>query len=238
MSEFNERTQRRRHISGLVLELSMIAVGVFLGAMAEQWREARHQQALARASLENFRREIAANRKSVLDARGYHLMLAKNVNDLANQDATPSFQDFFRKTRYDGLQPVTFDRTAWDLAIATQSLTDLDPKLAYAISRVYTFQNSFQQYEDGFLRGFLSPASFMDLRNARGVVVTMAAYLSDVKGEEASLVKAYDKLLPMIDSALGGPPPGDSTTKAHAAAARSPTLTQAGAGRADSTTKR
>ncbi|HVX39444.1 MAG TPA: hypothetical protein VHB25_07710 [Gemmatimonadaceae bacterium] len=231
MSDIRERTHRRRHISGLLLELTMIFVGVFLGAMAEQWREARQHHELALASLRNFRQEVAANRDKLLGVRDYHITLAANVNDIANQPTNPTFKEFFRKTRYQGMEPVIFDHTAWDLAIATQSLTDIDPALAYAISRVYTFQNYFQRYEDGFMQNILSPASFSDLGNARGVVITMSAYLDDVTGEEASLRTAYDKLLPKLDSALGGPPPETRTKRPPRAAAHPPGPVQSGATR-------
>lgn len=216
MSEPNARKHRRRHISGLVLELLMIVIGVFLGAMAEQWREAQHEHALAMASLRNFRREIADNRDRVLQVHDYHVALGKRVDSVVNGGSTPSFREFVSKTGYRGVEPVDFDHTAWDLAIATQALTDFDPQLAYAISRVYTYQTSFQRYEDGFVQNALSPTTFANMNDALGLGITMDAYLIDVRNEESSLVKAYDGLLPKLDSALGGPPPSDSTATARA----------------------
>jgi len=49
------------------------------------------------------------------------------------------------------MRPVIFEHTAWDLALATQALSYLDPDLAFDISKVYTQQNAFQKLEDSFL---------------------------------------------------------------------------------------
>lgn len=59
-----------KSIPGLLLELSMIVLGVFLGLMAEQWREGTHQGELAQASLRNFRTEIKTNQTQINAVRG------------------------------------------------------------------------------------------------------------------------------------------------------------------------
>jgi hypothetical protein len=48
-----------------------------------------------------------------------------------------------------GLRWVTFEHTAWDLALATQSLAHLDGVVAYALSRVYSQQQSYADLTRG-----------------------------------------------------------------------------------------
>jgi hypothetical protein len=56
---------------------------------------------------------------------------------------------------------VIFEHTAWDLALATQALSYLDPNLAFDISKVYTKQNAFEKLEESFLvRGLYPLQSF------------------------------------------------------------------------------
>jgi hypothetical protein len=57
------------------------------------------------------------------------------------QNETPA-QDAIRVR---GIQPASFERTAWTLALVTQSLTYVDPSLAFALSRIYTTQQSYAE---------------------------------------------------------------------------------------------
>src|SRR5207248_1245879 len=50
-----------------------------------------------------------------------------------------------------GIQPASFEGTAWDLALITQSLTFVDPSLAFALSRIYTTQQAYAELSRGIL---------------------------------------------------------------------------------------
>src|SRR6478672_6756713 len=110
---------RNKSILKIVLEAGLIALGVFLGLAGEQWREnARHRE-LADTSLRRFRAELLENRKAVADVQDYHVRMQKRLHTFFDTDprtrkiANASLQ---------GIRPVWFDHTAWDLAVATQSL--------------------------------------------------------------------------------------------------------------------
>lgn len=92
-----------------------------------------------------------------------------------------------------------FERSAWDLALATQSLSYFDPKLAYAISRVYTRQQALQTLENSFLQSVLGPSTFAS-EDAAGLARSMEAYLIDVNIQEPDLLKLYTELLPQVDA--------------------------------------
>jgi hypothetical protein len=103
-----------------------------------------------------------------------------------------------------GLEPVTFERSAWDLALANQSLSYLAPKLAYAISRVYTRQQALQTLENSFLQSVLGPSIFAS-QDATGLARSMEAYLIDVNIQETDLLKLYAGLLPQVDAVASAP---------------------------------
>jgi hypothetical protein len=213
MSDMQERATHRRSIPSLLLEVLMIVIGVFLGASAEQLRETRHHHELATASLRNFRREVATNRARVAEKRDYHIALGKGVTTFINAPGKPTLQRLMQTSHFTGgFRPIDFDHTAWDLALATQSLPDIEPRLAYTISRVYTTQESFQIYQREFLSNALAPTAFANIDNVIGLGIAMAAYFGDVNVQEPQLLQLYDLLLPKLDSALGGPPPAARAT--------------------------
>jgi hypothetical protein len=63
MSEVHHPLSHPKSLGGLILELFMISVAVFLGLFADQWRENRHLEESAKDALSNFRAEIVTNRK-------------------------------------------------------------------------------------------------------------------------------------------------------------------------------
>jgi hypothetical protein len=176
MADEEQPAKHRRSLGGLVVELAMIVVGVFLGASAEQWRETRHHHDLATASLRNLRSEVADNRATVAHVRAYHLALGGDAWKFVQGTGPRTLQAFFRSTHWHGVAPVEFKQ-----------------------------QNSFMQ-------GAFTPATFAAYRDATGLAGALASYFEDVNIQEPRLLELYDGLLPQIDSALGGAPPGAPKT--------------------------
>jgi hypothetical protein len=180
----------------VAMEVALIAVGVFLGLMGEQWREHRQHAELARSSLQRFRAEIDANRKAVLAVSDYHVATKKKIDTFfASDPRTRKRSD----VGISGLRPAFFEHTAWDLAVATQALTYVDSDLAFALSRAYSAQQNYSGLTGGILQAmYLRPPAEDFEPFLRAVTV----YYGDVVNIEPSLVKMYDDLLPRIDHAL------------------------------------
>lgn len=53
--------QRTRSVVSMVLQVVLIALGVFLGLAGEEWRESRENQRLGEDALRRFRAELVAN---------------------------------------------------------------------------------------------------------------------------------------------------------------------------------
>ena len=187
----------------------MIGVGVFLGLQVDQWRENRAHHEAARAALENFRSEITRNREAVASRVAYHRGLRDSlvaVQRAAGSGGMPTrLGTLFDRIKFQGSQSITFRHTAWDLSLATQSLSYLDPQLAFALASVYDDQSAFQRYQDTFLSNMLTPVSFNDV-NTVPIARTMSVFMSDAAATEAELTKEYDKVLPRVDSALAKTP--------------------------------
>ena len=131
------------------LEVLLISVGVFLALMGEQWRESSHERELAQDSLRRFRAEIVRNREAVAGVKDYHANLLKALR--AYLQADPKTRQT-GSVQISGLRPVFFDQTAWDLAIATQSLAHIDPQVAYGLSRIYGLQRTYLNMTQGIMQ--------------------------------------------------------------------------------------
>ena len=189
-------THRSRWLLKITLEVVLISVGVFLALMGEQWRESSHTRELAEASLRGFRAEILANQKAVAAVKDYHVGLLESLRKhLAADPKTRNRDD----VQIRGLQPVFFEHTAWDLALATQSLANIDSQVAFALSRTYGLQRTYAEQTRGIMQAiYLRPLT----ENFDG----LAAYYGDIVLWEPELLRMYAALLPQIDRALGASP--------------------------------
>jgi hypothetical protein len=180
----------------LVLEIALIAVGVFLGLAGDAWREHEQHRDAARASLRRFRTEILANRRAVSAVRDYHVATLASVRAyLAKDHQTRNVAD----VKISGLRWVTFEHTAWDLALATQSLSYLDGDMAYDLSRAYNAQQAYTDLTRGMTQAmYLLPPR----ENFDGFAEAVDEYLGDLTYTEPKLMAMYDELLPRIDRAL------------------------------------
>jgi hypothetical protein len=191
---------RSRSFVKIGLEVLLISAGVFLGLMGEQWREHAHHRELAESSLRRFRMELQGNRNAVAAVKDKHVAKLQSLRayltlDAAARQKVVNFDD--------ATDPAFLEYSAWDLALATQSLAYIDSDLAFAISHVY----AAQQQLDGSTRGVTqamyatgNPEAF--LRNG------LATYFGDCILMEPRLLKTYDEVLPQIDRALGESPAG------------------------------
>jgi hypothetical protein len=196
-----------RPLLRVFLEVALIAAGVFLGLLADQWREREQHRDAARASLRRFRTEIAANREAVAAVRGYHVTTLASVRSYLGQDnKTRNVAD----VKHAGLQWVTFEHTAWDLAIATQSLSYLDGDVAYSLSRIYGVQQAYTELTRGMTQAmYLLPRQ----DNFDAFAEAAEAFFGDVTYMEPRLLAMYDEVLPRLDRALGAPAAGVSAAR-------------------------
>jgi len=190
-------SSRHRGIGKLLLEVLLISTGVFLGLAGEQWRESARHHELARDTLRRFRTEILTNRTAVAAVKDYHADMRRKIETFLRADAEA------RKTlevNMRGVQPVRFERTAWDLAIATSSLTYIDQDLAFELSRVYGVQDDQSTLSRAVLQTmYLHPPS----ADLDGFFHAVALYYDDVVLSEPKIIEMYDALLPKLDRALG-----------------------------------
>src|SRR5437867_11946503 len=193
----------QRSFFNLLIEVVLVAVGVFLALWANNWHEDREHRAQARAALRNFASEMEANRQATQRNRTYHETLVRELEQFLRSKEPPSEERLYKEVHFEGVRPVIFEHTAWDLALATQALSYLKPELAFDISKVYTQQNAFQTLENSFLASAFSRTSLSG-DNIKGLATAMRYYLIDVNLQEPMIITRYDKVIPDVKGALDG----------------------------------
>ena len=188
---------RGKSLMMIGLEVLLISGGVFLGLMAEQWRERTEQRELANEALRRFRTEIQTNRSAVAANADYHARLRNEVQQYLKTKGTANVN------MSQGLGPVFFEQAAWDLAIATQALAYMDADLSFAISRVYTIQQSYAGHQATVAPTIIFGRS--PTQDPEAFWRPVLWYLGDIGFFDPTILKAYDEILPRIDRALGEP---------------------------------
>jgi hypothetical protein len=167
--------------------------------VADQWRVHKEHRQEAEATLRYIREEVMVNRDAVNKERPYHEKLSQEIGRFLESDGPKTRQAFDATEHFTGVHPVTFERTAWDLALANQSLSYLKPSLAYAISRVYSRQQAFQTLENSFLQSTFAATTFAT-QDATDLANAILFYLGDVNSQEPALLQIYEQLLRQLDS--------------------------------------
>ena len=103
-----------------------------------------------------------------------------------------------------GLQPVFFQRSAWELALATQSLAYIDSDLAFALSRIYTGQEAYIDLTGAIMQSTIYGRSMTE--DEEGYMRSLSYYFGDIALLEPDLLRQYDEILPQINRALGESP--------------------------------
>ena len=177
-----------------LLEVVLISAGVFLGLAAEQWRSDRQHRDQAHQALQRFKTEIEANRAAVMRNQDYRARIRKDITAYLDPRLRPTVN-----LQMEGIKPVNFEHTAWDLALVTQSLADIDSTLAFELARVYGQQQIYTSLTGGLMQAmYLRPPS----ENLTAFLHSVKIYLDDIVEFDPGLVKMYDEVLPLIDRAL------------------------------------
>jgi hypothetical protein len=177
-------------------EVILITIGVFLALMGEQWRQDAADRRLADDSLRRLRSEMQANRRAVDAVKDYHsATLIKLRAFLAADDKARAAM----AVNLEGIRPAFFENTAWDLALATQSLVHMDPEIAFAVSRIYGLQRRYEGLTEGITHAmYLRPPS----EGPETFFPAVEVFYSDIVFFEPELLRLYDEVLPQIDRAL------------------------------------
>ena len=179
-----------------VVEVFLIALGVFLGLAGEQWRDRADRRDRAHEALRRIQAEIALNAAAVAKVRDYH---ATTHQRLKEAFALPDAERAKASFRLDGIRPVHFEQTAWQLAQGMQALAEINTDLAFTLARLYGVQENYTELTKGITNAmYLRPP----VGDAIPFLQSLSIYYDDIVEIERALDAMYKDVQPQVDRAL------------------------------------
>jgi hypothetical protein len=188
---------QRGSIGKIVLEVALITLGVFLALWVGEWRERADHRDLAEATLRRFRTEFQANRRAVAAVRDKHVASLEHIR--AYFAADPASRAGM-KYPFMATNPAFMEYTAWDLALATQALTYIEPDLAQAVAHVYAVQRQLDAATHDITLVMYTRGGDVD---PVPLTRSLSIYFGDCTLIEPRLLQIYDDVLAKLDARLG-----------------------------------
>ena len=207
----------RTWLSRTIFESTLVVMSILLALAVKQWQDDNGKRLLISRSLVSFEREIATNKDRIDTLYPFHQGLQKLLSDLRDEAFSEDSAAEIRNVLENSLQPTVLLTTAWDTAIATGALAQMDYELVYAMSLTYSIQERFRaQYNSG-LSDLL--ASTVSADSSPMLVYAALRFLNDLVAAEAELQAVYQQALERLRT-RSTPPIQDGSPAAREASAR------------------
>jgi hypothetical protein len=142
-------------IRRILVESALIVFSILLAFAANQWNDARKQQALVERSLRSVRDEIAGNAKRVQERLPYHRSLERETFLADSSKRVRSFADLkLAAPDWSGFNNPELDGTAWQTAITLGAVTGMGFDTVRTLSRLYAMQGKVDQFASGSISSF------------------------------------------------------------------------------------
>ncbi len=122
-------------------EIFVVSIGILLGFLMNDWREERNNQKEAKKVLDAIMVELEFNVEGIKSRLPYYNLLMDSLYANANR----GISKINEISVWQGTRPPLFKESAYQMALSSGALNELDIELSAAISEVYSFQASFQE---------------------------------------------------------------------------------------------
>jgi hypothetical protein len=156
-------------IAEIAIQTFSVVLGVLLALAIGEWSKDREEHKQVEAALKALRAEIEANRAEV--AVGLKHIAETDAEMAAQAQANPSPAPLpcIETPGWRGIaNPLLLD-SAYQTAIATQTLAHMDFNQAQQVAHVYAKQREFQKYAD-YTVSFLLPQRPMSVESCRYIL--------------------------------------------------------------------
>ena len=187
----------------LLFQLLPVAIGVYIGILAGNWNDARHEKANQEQFLKTLSLELEENRKMVKRSAEYHQLLGDQIDSIrqvASQEemelpvlGSGSFGSFINGWR--GIMIPSTERSIYETGIIANALVGLDFATINRISKVYNLQEGYRKYSEPILERLLN----MDMHTTRQEAVLILSFITtDLNEMEFNLVRNYEQLMEFL----------------------------------------
>ena len=195
------RTRKRSHLhfkvwfSRTIFESLLIVFSILLALGVRAWQDSREVNQLIARSMTSFREEIARNRSRIDDLYRYHVGLQSVLAEMSAHSDSESKQDI--DNVLDSLQSAVLLTSAWDTALATGALGEMDYNKVFVLSLTYSYQQKFQTIYSSRLDDVLDLTG-NDSVSAKRLSASATRYLAEITSAEGDLRAAYDEAMRMM----------------------------------------
>ncbi len=183
--------------SDLLLEVVSVTLAILVAFAVNAWNDERKTQQSVHDSLVNVRREIEANRATLVPLiPRHHRFHDAYLVYLAHHTHidTQQFYDLFSSVAAHGFNPFIGDSTAWDIARSLPSAAALPYETRVLIEKTYSTQTLLQSFGIQLIND-LHVSSTDDRPNLYLPATSVAIDASDIVALESQLLRHYDELL-------------------------------------------
>lgn len=181
--------------SRTIFESMLIVLSILLALGVRAWQDGREVRQLITRSLTSFRYEIAQNRSRIDDLYRYHAGLQSLLAEMNGQSGTESIEDIGNVL--DSLQSAVLLTSAWDTALATGALGEMEYETVFVLSLTYSYQQKFQTLYNTRLTDVLDLATD-DSMSLRRLSDSANRYVAEITAAEGELLAAYDQAMVLL----------------------------------------
>ena len=207
----NDKTQARsrRSLGPMLLEVFFIMLGVMVALAANEWREGRALDKRTDVALENIRLEILRNQATLQLRLPYHQAMSDSirVNYPILRDIPFEFVEIARLGMARGPFFESLYNTAWQTALTSQILPNVDYETLTLLATIYQTQDELKEVEHQFSSIIFLPEN-MEKGKAYHALLLSQPFINGVVKHERELLSIYDTTLRRLnpDAYVPAPP--------------------------------
>lgn len=174
----------------VIVEIFSVVLAVMLALGANEWRQKRADQRLARIAVQNIREEILQNRDQLIRIQENHRNFLARIDTLLLQ---VHGEDEIVLNR--GLALGSLSSTAWNTATITQATIHMDFQMISQLSKIYELQETYSEMADDFMLKIIYSSEFYDETKARETLRSWSSFFNAILGIESALFEQYNTFL-------------------------------------------
>lgn len=180
-----------------LFESSIILFGIILAFALEEWKDEKKTENLIAHSITNFENEIKQNNSRIKDVMIFHKGIQRHLQKQSSKGKFNSIVKF--RSIMDSMKPIALSNSAWETAVATGALAQMDFELVSALTLTYNTQKRFSENYRATVRTLLTPSS-LTLQNLELTLHATSQFVTEVTAQEAELSIFYNQMLMMLHS--------------------------------------
>lgn len=175
----------------------LIVISILLALGVRAWQDGRDVRQLIARSLASFQNEITLNRSRIDDLYLYHAGLQSVLGDASDHTSGESTEDI--RNVLDSLQPAVLLTSAWDTALATGALSEMEYETVFVLSLTYSYQQRFQTLYNTRLNDVQDLSTDESLPPNR-LLSNANRYVAELTMAEAELLDAYNQAMELLSA--------------------------------------